>query len=53
MAGSRTISTSFVTKHPEMWAIQIEINCDITNKKENYKKYKALLNILCDWVNDI
>ncbi len=53
MAGKNTISSSMVNINPNIWAIQIEINCAITNKKENYKKYKTLLNILCDWVNNI
>ncbi len=53
MAGKNTISSSMVNKNANVWAIQIEINCAITNKKENYTKYKNLLNILCDWVNNI
>ncbi|MBE5745774.1 MAG: hypothetical protein E7359_00590 [Clostridiales bacterium] len=53
MASYNTISSSMVNKYPNIWAIQIEINCAITNKKENYKKYKNLLNILRDWITNI
>lgn len=50
MGGSRTIS-GFVTKqHPNMWSLQIEINCSITNKKENIEKFNKLLKILTEWI---
>ncbi len=53
MAGSKTISSTMVNKYPNLWALQIEINCSITNKKENFKKYKKLLLILKEWINSI
>ncbi|MBQ7467061.1 MAG: hypothetical protein IJS74_03195 [Clostridia bacterium] len=46
MAGAMTVSSSCKNKFPEIWAVQIEINCAITNKKENEDKLKILLNIL-------
>ena len=53
MAGGNTISGSMASKYPSIWAIQIEINCSITNKKENYERYKSLLVILKNWLNKI
>lgn len=53
MAGSRTISGAMKDKYPRLWTIQIEINCGITNKPENFEKYKKLLTILENWVNKL
>lgn len=53
MAGNRTISGSVANNHPEVWTIQIEINCAITNKKENFKKYKLLINVLTNWLKSL
>ena len=53
MGGINTISGVIADEFEDVWTIQIEINCKITNKKENYKRYKQLLNILIDWLNDI
>ena len=35
MAGSKTISGSMASKFPQVWTLQIEINCNITNKARN------------------
>ena len=53
MANSNTISSSMSNKFPDIWTLQIEINCDITNNKAYFEKYKALLNILIDWIKSI
>lgn len=53
MAGGNTISGSMASKYPYIWAIQIEINCAITNKKENYDRYKSLLGVLENWLKSI
>lgn len=53
MGGARTISGSIISKNPELWTLQIEINCSITNKIENFKRFKALLQILTNWLNSI
>lgn len=50
MGGKQTISGSMKCKFPKIWTLQIEINCAITNKEENYDKYKVLLKILYDWL---
>ena len=50
MAGSRTISGSLKDEFRDLWTIQIEINCAITNKRENFERYKKLLDILQDWI---
>ena len=49
MAGANTISSFVKKEFPEVWAIQIEVNCSITNKKENFDKYKKLLSALYEW----
>ena len=50
MGGNQTIAGSMRLRFPHIWTIQIEVNCAITNKKENFKKYKLLLKILSDWI---
>ena len=49
MAGVKTICSSIKKEFPEIWSLQIEINCAITNKKENFEKFKKLLFSLIDW----
>ena len=53
MAGAKTISGTMVNEYNNIWAIQIEINCAITNKNENFEKYSKLLNILETWIKSI
>ena len=53
MAGSRTISGSMKNEFENIWTIQIEINCKITNKKENIAKLNTLLSLLLNWINSI
>lgn len=52
MGGGNTISNHVKHHFPELWTIQIEINCGLTNKKENFKKYKLLLEKLQEWINE-
>lgn len=52
MAGSRTIAGSMAKEFPDLWTIQIEINCAISNNKENFPKYQQLLFVLLDWINN-
>lgn len=53
MAGVQTISGSMANKYSELWTIQIEINCSITNKKENFDRYKRLLSVLENWIKNL
>ena len=53
MAGGKTISGSMANKFSSLWTLQIEINCSITNKVENFDKYKRLLDILTCWIESI
>lgn len=53
MAGSNTIAGSMANKFPNLWTLQIEINCSITNKAENFDKYQMLLEILTRWIESI
>lgn len=53
MGHSRTISGNFANEYSDMWTLQVEINCSITNKKENFNRYKQLLCILVDWIKEI
>ena len=49
-AGPKTISGYFA-KNFNIWTVQIEINCDITNNPKNISKHNLLLNTLTDWFN--
>jgi hypothetical protein len=53
MANSRTISSSMVSEFSDVWALQIEINCGISNKKENFERNHKLLNIVEKWITEI
>ena len=53
MASGRTISGAMKNLFENLWTIQIEINCAITNKPENFAKYKTLLGILLKWINSL
>ncbi len=53
MAGGNTISGSMKNEFENLWTIQIEINCKITNKKENIENFNALLSLLLNWINSI
>lgn len=53
MAGSQTICGSIKNEFSNVWTLQIEINCAITNRKENFVRYKQLLNIFIEWINII
>lgn len=50
MASGNTIS-SCARKEFDIWTLQIEINCGITNYKENIERYKKLLETLSTWLN--
>lgn len=53
MAGGNTIS-SFVKKQiGDIFTLQIEINCAITNKQENFEMYKKILKILKNWLKNV
>lgn len=51
--GDKTISGSLKNEFCDIWTIQIEIRCDITNKKENFEHYKTLLKVLENWMGKI
>ena len=51
--GDKTISGSLKNEFYDIWSIQIEIRCDITNKKENFEHYKTLLKVLENWMGKI
>ena len=53
MGGHKTIAGSMANKFSHIWTLQIEINSGITNKFENFEKFKKLLTILIDWINSI
>jgi hypothetical protein len=53
MAGSRTISGGIKNEFPNIWTLQIEINCGITNKEQNFNKFKKLIDIIKKWINEI
>lgn len=53
MGGGNTISHFIQKTKTDVFSLQIEINCAITNKKENFNKYQCLLKILVDWINHL
>ena len=53
MGGKSTVSGYIKNFHNEAWTIQIEINCKITNNKENYEKLEKLLNCFSTWIESI
>ena len=53
MGGRRTISGAMINKFNNILTIQIEINCVITNRKENFDSNIKLLNTLINWIKTI
>ena len=53
MGGKNTVSGYIKNFHPEAWTIQIEINCKITNNKDNFEKFENLLNCFSNWLDCI
>ena len=53
MGGVNTIAWFAKKNMDDVFSLQIEINCDITNKKENYDKFCVLLKILTNWINNL
>ena len=51
-ASSRTIAGYFAKEY-DVWTIQIEINCGITNESKNNEKANLLLNTLVDVLKKI
>lgn len=53
MGGSQTISGGMKNKYPSLWTLQVEINCAITNKVENFIKFERLLSVFEDWIKSL
>ncbi len=53
MATRNTISSSMKRQFHQLFTIQIEINCAITNNIKNFRKYQSLLTILTQWINSL
>ena len=53
MGGGKTISNFIKQTKQDVFSLQIEINCAITNKQENFDKYQSLLKILTHWLNHL
>ncbi len=52
-SGPRTIAGYIKNRHKDMWTIQIEINCKITNQKENFDKFKKLIEIFERFIQEL
>jgi len=50
-SGGTTVAGYTKQRHKNMWTIQIEINCKITNEKENFEKWKSLLEIFEEFID--
>lgn len=53
MGGSHTIAGGMKNKYPFLWTIQIEVNCAITNKVENFGRFQKLLQVLKSWIENL
>lgn len=53
MAGASTICGSIKKEFEDVWTLQIEINCGISNKKENFEKNQNLIKTISDWIKII
>ena len=53
MGKGNAIAGYMKKRHPNLWTLQVEVNCAITNKKENFEKYKKLLQVLERFINKI
>lgn len=53
MAGSKTLSGSIKNEFEDIFTIQIEVNCGITNRKYNFKRFKLLAETLEKWIQQI
>lgn len=53
MGGSQTIAGGMKNKFPTLWTLQVEINCSITNKVENFIKFEKILSVLEKWIEDL
>ncbi len=51
--GGKTISSFSRNLNKNMWALQIEINCAITNNPKNKEQFLTLLSILKKWINSL
>lgn len=51
--GGNTIAGSTKLKHENLWTIQIEVNCSLTNNYKNFERVKLLVSILKDWINSL
>ncbi len=53
MGKGNTIAGYTKKRHPNLWTLQVEINCAITNKKENFDRYKKLLGVFEKFIKKI
>jgi len=52
-AGNHTISGSSKIKFNHLWTLQIEINTNITNKIENFEKYRKIIQVFTEFIDKI
>ena len=52
MGTTRTLAGSAKKRFPEIWTIQLEINCSITNSEENDMKCRKLFEALKQWIKN-
>lgn len=53
MAQHHTISSFAKQKFKDIWSLQIEVNCAITNEKKNFDKFEKLVKILEKWIREL
>lgn len=52
MATGNTISAS-MSKELGIWCLQVEINCALTNERENIDRFNTLVDDISKWINEI
>ena len=52
-AGNHTISGSTKIKYNNLWTLQVEINTSLSNKSENFNKYKDIISVFIDFIEKL
>ncbi len=53
VGGGNTIAGSVKRRYPGVWAMQVEVNCAITNQRKNAKRFEQLVDIITTWIKGL
>ena len=51
--GSKQTICGYFSKAYDLWTLQIEINCGLTNYAENIEKFNLLIDVLICWIKKL